>query len=117
MLKRRRSRVIGASPYHKAAQNLRILVAQVQVGALSSPREPNFALLSKAAHTIEEFLNSEDAWNGLSSTGSEQAQEQLPATWDFSANLDVFDFDIGFWDVFTEQSVGTGLNMDGSQTV
>jgi hypothetical protein len=100
------------NPYHfgglsraKVLQNLRILVAEIQIGALSHPREPNFALLTRAAQTIENFLDSEERHdhhpNGQIATHHDAAPGQM-GPWASNLNLEAWDFDLGFWENLAE---------------
>jgi hypothetical protein len=45
-------------PGNEVRRNLSILVAEVQLGSVIGPHEPNYSLLSTAMRTIQIFINS-----------------------------------------------------------
>ena len=104
ILGQRNPQNLGGLSRVRVLQNLRILVAEIRIGVLSHPREPNFALLSRAAQTIENFLDSEERHDHHSSNqinSHQDAPGQL-GPWASNMNLEAWDFDLGFWENLAE---------------
>lgn len=95
----------------KTLRDLNVLVAEVQVGTIVRPGDPNYALLSKATQTIQRFLDSVHADPGLhirheitahidnhDDTGA-AGVSGVGGSEDWAALLsqDLWDFEAGFW--------------------
>ena len=81
-----------------------MLTAEVERGTIVRTEEPNYALLSEAAQTIQRFLNfihSEDRVDVI-------FQEQTPALnegqWLAQIDQDPWNFDVGFWQGLVDQT-------------
>ncbi|KAF2719402.1 hypothetical protein K431DRAFT_321704 [Polychaeton citri CBS 116435] len=92
-------------PLYKTVQDLNVLVAEVDAGALIEPEDPNYALLYRATCTIKNIIT-----RMLSSDSRKVANDQsnavepLPQSthhscqdWMFSERSDLWDFDEEFW--------------------
>ncbi|KAJ5924695.1 hypothetical protein N7466_008882 [Penicillium verhagenii] len=83
----------------KILQDLSVFVAEVQIGTIVRPGDPNFALLSKATQTIQRFLDSFHSDGGHGAMDSQGGHEEGAGNDDWSALLsqDLWDFEAGFW--------------------
>lgn len=92
----------------KTLQGLSVFVAEVQIGTIVRPGDPNYALLSKATQTIQRFLDSFHA--DPTPHQQHQKQYQNPLTrdvaphhdevsddWAAFLEQDTWDFEAGFW--------------------
>ena len=89
-------------PAAKALQDLSVLVAEIGLGALVQPGEPNYALLIGATRTIQSLLDAfmSGELNHFPESGSTTAEpppisnldQWLPWT-----NTDFWDFETDFW--------------------
>ncbi|KAJ5748421.1 uncharacterized protein N7511_010117 [Penicillium nucicola] len=87
----------------RAVQDLSVFVAEVQVGTIVRPGDPNFALLEKATSTIQRFLDS-GADTGIA--GGEGGSAGVGGgglgggdvdEWAGGLGVDLWDFEAGFW--------------------
>ncbi|KZF19088.1 hypothetical protein L228DRAFT_257174 [Xylona heveae TC161] len=95
MLKQRNTPSTAKMWQSRVLQNLSVLVAEIQIGTLIKPGEPNYALFSKATHTIQKFLDS---------VHSTLAKETTPLNYgndDWTTYL-TQDFEVGFWQNLAE---------------
>ncbi|KAJ5601544.1 ATP adenylyltransferase C-terminal [Penicillium lagena] len=92
----------------KTLQGLSVFVAEVQIGTIVRPGDPNYALLSKATQTIQRFLDSFQSDPTPHQQHQKQYQHSYPrdvaphhdeASDDWAAFLeqDTWDFEAGFW--------------------
>ena len=77
----------------KALQDLSVFVAEVQIGTIVKPGDPNYALLSKATATIQRFLDSFHS-DGVQAPG---AADEGNEDWATFLSQDLWDFEAGFW--------------------
>ena len=72
-----------------------MFVAEVQIGTIVKPGDPNYALLSKATSTIQRFLDSfhSDAGQPPLEAGHEEGSDD----WATLLSQDLWDFEAGFW--------------------
>ncbi|KAJ5540094.1 hypothetical protein N7504_000296 [Penicillium tannophilum] len=82
----------------KILQDLSVFVAEVQIGTIVRPGDPNYALLSKATQTIQRFLDSFHSDSGQAPTDP-GSHEEGAGNDDWAALLsqDLWDFEAGFW--------------------
>jgi len=71
-----------------------VFVAEVQIGTIVRPGDPNYALLSKATSTIQRFLDSFQSDVGQPSP--EAGHEEGSDDWALLSQ-DLWDFEAGFW--------------------
>jgi hypothetical protein len=80
-------------------QDFSVLVAEVQAGSVVREGDANYALLYKAAQTIQHFLDcsSDDESHQVNST---EAMEEVSSSeaWFSFLNPDPWSLEIGFWD-------------------
>ncbi|KAJ5648456.1 hypothetical protein N7490_004828 [Penicillium lividum] len=83
----------------KILQDLGVFVAEVQIGTIVRPGDPNYALLSKATQTMQRFLDSFHSDSGQAPTDIQGAHEDGTGNDDWAALLsqDLWDFEAGFW--------------------
>ncbi|KAJ5095445.1 hypothetical protein NUU61_004801 [Penicillium alfredii] len=121
-------------PRTKLLQDLSVFAAEVQIGTIVRPGDPNYALLSKATQTIQRFLDSVHAEpapqlapnrapapNTANSTStpdpdpasgpSAVAATQGTSSEDWAAllNQDLWDFEAGFWQSLADHPSLLGL--------
>jgi len=93
----------------KVFQDLSVLVAEVDSGALVETRDPNYALLSGAVRTIKVIL--ERLTSGfLSRFSADQSDPMLPYLSDgqdyvFSTVPGTWDFELNFWNDLVDHPV------------
>ncbi|KAJ6025673.1 hypothetical protein N7444_013352, partial [Penicillium canescens] len=85
------------STWSKTLLNLGIFVAQVQVGSIVRPSDPNYALISKATQTIERFLDSMQR-DGIQSSTQPSSQMEENGDWAAFFSQDLCDFETDFWE-------------------
>lgn len=85
------------SAWSKTLLNLGIFVAQVQVGSIVRPSDPNYALISKATQTIERFLDSMQR-EGIQSSTQPSSQMEENGDWAAFFSQDLCDFETDFWE-------------------
>ncbi|KAJ5301849.1 hypothetical protein N7508_006712 [Penicillium antarcticum] len=85
------------STWSKTLLNLGIFVAQVQVGSIVRPSDPNYALISKATQTIERFLDSMQR-EGIQSSTQPVSQLEENGDWAAFFSQDLCDFETDFWE-------------------
>lgn len=80
---------------NKILQDLGVFVAEVQIGTIVRPEDPNYALLSKATSTIQRFLDSfhSEAVQPPPEIGHEDGGDD----WAGLLSQDLWDFEAGFW--------------------
>lgn len=81
----------------KTLQDLSVFVAEIQVGTIVQPGDPNFALLSKAAQTIQRFLDSFHSDSFQELAVPEQNRDEGGDDWAALLSQDLWDFEAGFW--------------------
>jgi hypothetical protein len=87
-------------PGSHICRNLSILVAEIQLGSVIRPGEPNFILLTTAMRTIQAFIES---WEGEAPKtviqGDVSKQPGVPdvATVPFDLSPDPWNLEMGFW--------------------
>ncbi|KAJ5239473.1 hypothetical protein N7468_004092 [Penicillium chermesinum] len=79
----------------KILQDLSVFVAEVQIGTIVQPGDPNYALLSKAAQTIQRFLDSIHSDSVQVQTVPER--DEGSDDWTALLSQDLWDFEAGFW--------------------
>lgn len=86
-------------------QEIGLLVAAVQMGAVVQVGEPNYALLRRAAQTLEGVLQmlSEKVYHDLSGSQSAEHLSAHAFTWDSMARTTSWDFGPDFWQPFIDQ--------------
>jgi hypothetical protein len=87
-------------------QDFAVFVAEVRMGSFVSEWNPNYALLSEAAQTIQRFLDV-SLHHNIDSLNPTAAQETFPSADDFFRllNPDPWDLEIGFWSILGEESL------------
>lgn len=81
----------------RLVQDLSVLVAQIQTGALIKPGEPNFALFTRATQTIQSILDSLMSWRvPPNSVLPNNSLAQTIEHADFGT-FDPWEFEEGFW--------------------
>lgn len=75
----------------RTLQDLSVFVAEVQIGTIVRPGDPNYALLSKATRTIQRFLDSTHS-DPVPVESVGQGDE-----WAALLSQDLWDFEAGFW--------------------
>lgn len=91
-------------PRNRVLQDLGVLVAEIEMGTIIRPGEPNFTLLSAAAETIQRFLDRLQV-EELRSDDRRKDDMSPPAgvdTWDIGLNLEPWNFEVGFWESLAE---------------
>ncbi|PYH98276.1 hypothetical protein BO71DRAFT_371466 [Aspergillus ellipticus CBS 707.79] len=86
--------------WSKTLLNLGIFVAQIQVGSIVRRGDPNYALISKATHTIERFLDSvhrEGTQSPATARGTSSSRVEEGGDWAALFSQDLFDFEADFW--------------------
>ncbi|KAF7714941.1 Fungal Zn(2)-Cys(6) binuclear cluster domain-containing protein [Penicillium ucsense] len=78
----------------KSLRDLSVFVAEVQIGTLVKIGDPNYALLSKATHTIQKFL---DSFNSDASHPQYSGNDDPNEDWAALLSQDLWDFEAGFW--------------------
>lgn len=75
-----------------------MFVAEVQIGTIVRPGDPNYALLSRATQTIQRFLDSfhSDAAPGLVPEAPGH-HEEGGDDWAALLSQDLWDYEAGFW--------------------
>lgn len=76
-------------PWTKTIQDLNVFVAEVEIGTIIRPEDPNYALLSKATQTIQRFLDS---------VHSKITPQSRNEDWTALLNQDLWDSEFAFWD-------------------
>ena len=76
-------------PWTKTIQDLNVFVAEVEIGTIIRPEDPNYALLSKATQTIQRFLDS---------VHSKITPQPRNEDWTALLNQDLWDSEFAFWD-------------------
>ncbi|KAI9926297.1 hypothetical protein MW887_004061 [Aspergillus wentii] len=89
MLRERDALSTARISWTKTLQDLTVFVAEVEVGTIIRPGDPNYALLSKATQTIQKFLDS---------VHSEMAPHAGSADWTAVLGQDAWDFEFAFWE-------------------
>lgn len=69
-------------------------MAEVQIGTIVKPGDPNYALLSKATATIQRFL---DSFHSDIVPVTEPGHEDGNDDWAALLSQDLWDFEAGFW--------------------
>ena len=104
MLRQRRDsdypRVLKAN----VLEDLTILAAEVERGTVVRCEEPNYALLSKAAQTIQRFLDCIHSEERIDVAAQEQTRIQSNNDWLGQWDHDPRDFDIEFWQGLVDHS-------------
>ncbi|EKV07324.1 ATP adenylyltransferase, C-terminal [Penicillium digitatum] len=79
----------------RSLQDLSVFVAEVQIGTIVKPGDPNYPLLSKATRTIQRFLDSthSDPAHSLPEMAGLEGNEE----WTSLLSQDLWDFEAGFW--------------------
>ncbi|CAG8928421.1 unnamed protein product [Penicillium salamii] len=96
MLKQQTGPGTGRLYMSKALLDLGIFVAQIRVGSIVRSGDPNYALIHKAAQTIERFLDSMNREPVQSQTENISDVEENEE-WVASFDQGVFDFEDAFW--------------------
>lgn len=78
----------------KSLRDLSVFVAEVQIGTLVKVGDPNYALLSKATHTIQRFL---DSFTSDASHPQYSGTDDTNEDWAALLSQDLWDFEAGFW--------------------
>ncbi|KAJ5634219.1 hypothetical protein N7528_002061 [Penicillium herquei] len=88
----------GSIPRTKILRDLSVFVAEVQIGTIVRPGDPNYALLSKATQTIQRFLDSFHS-DAVPGSGLEPQGHHEEGSDDWAALLsqDLWDYEAGFW--------------------
>ena len=88
----------GSISRTKLLRDLSVFVAEVQIGTIVRPGDPNYALLSKATQTIQRFLDSfhSDAAPGLVPEAP-GPHEEGGDDWAALLSQDLWDYEAGFW--------------------
>lgn len=81
----------------KILQDLSVFVAEIQIGTIVQPGDPNFALLSKAAQTIQRFLDSFHSDSLPVQAVPDQSRDEGGDDWAALLSQDLWDFEAGFW--------------------
>ncbi|KAF4839579.1 hypothetical protein CGCSCA4_v011088 [Colletotrichum siamense] len=92
-------------PKNRTLQDLGVLVAEIEMGTIIRPGEPNFTVLSAAADTIQRFLDRiqmEDSQSKYISSRKETNFSDDSEPWDFGLSLDPWNFELGFWESLAE---------------
>ncbi|KAK1854267.1 hypothetical protein CCHR01_03119 [Colletotrichum chrysophilum] len=103
-------------PKNRTLQDLGVLVAEIEMGTIIRPGEPNFTVLSAAADTIQRFLDRiqmEDSQSKYISSRKETNPSNDSEPWDFGLSLDPWNFELGFWESLAEHP---SLYNSGDQT-
>ncbi|KAH9226326.1 hypothetical protein K456DRAFT_1754891 [Colletotrichum gloeosporioides 23] len=103
-------------PKNRTLQDLGVLVAEIEMGTIIRPGEPNFTVLSAAADTIQQFLDRiqmEDSQSKYISSRKETSPSNDSEPWDFGLSLDPWNFELGFWESLAEHP---SLYNSGDQT-
>ncbi|CAI0645608.1 unnamed protein product, partial [Colletotrichum noveboracense] len=103
-------------PKNRTLQDLGVLVAEIEMGTIIRPGEPNFTVLSAAADTIQRFLDRiqmEDSQSKYISSRKETSPSNDSEPWDFGLSLDPWNFELGFWESLAEHP---SLYNSGDQT-
>ncbi|KAF2152873.1 hypothetical protein K461DRAFT_225261 [Myriangium duriaei CBS 260.36] len=98
LLQHQRSSTPFPVPKTQILRDLSILVVEIQGGALSNSKEPNFDLLSKAARTIEGFLDQEERVNKIDVGSTDLGNAEDFSLFGAAVDSDVWDFGMRFWD-------------------
>lgn len=86
----------------KTLLNLGIFVAQVQAGSIVRPGDPNYALISKATHTIDKFLDSVHR-EGIVAPRAVTSRAEGNDDWSSLFGQDLLcDFEADFWQNLAE---------------
>ncbi|KAJ5155591.1 hypothetical protein N7492_008394 [Penicillium capsulatum] len=78
----------------KTLQDLNVFVAEVQIGTIVKPGDPNYALLSKATATIQRFL---DSFHSDVVAAPDPGHDDGNEDWAALLSQDLWDFEAGFW--------------------
>ncbi|KAF0326719.1 fusarisetin A cluster transcription factor fsa6 [Colletotrichum asianum] len=103
-------------PKNRTLQDLGVLVAEIEMGTINRPGEPNFTVLLAAADTIQRFLDRiqmEDSQSEYISSRKETNPSNDSEPWDFGLSLDPWNFELGFWESLAEHP---SLYNSGDQT-
>jgi hypothetical protein len=114
MLKGCISRSVSGSVRTRAVQDLSVFVAEVQVGTIVRPGDPNFALLEKATRTIQRFLDF-GADTGVGSgegSGVGAGVGDGGDEWAGGLGVDMWDFEAGFWQCLADHPFLGGIEPD-----
>ncbi|KAJ6081914.1 hypothetical protein N7499_006788 [Penicillium canescens] len=100
---------ISRSARTRAVQDLSVFVAEVQIGTIVRPGDPNFALLEKATRTIQRFLDS-GADSGVGGgEGVGGVGEGGDDEWAGGLGVDLWDFEAGFWQCLADHPFLGGI--------
>lgn len=99
MIKRRETSDAMRSSHLRVWQDLTILAAEIQMGSIVRPEEPDYALLFKATSTIQSFLESSTLQQESSATNltAVQAPQALDDCFPM-LNPDPWNLEMEFWD-------------------
>ncbi|KAJ5103640.1 hypothetical protein N7532_004169 [Penicillium argentinense] len=79
----------------KIVQDLSVFVAEVQIGTIVRPEDPNYALLSRATQTIQRFLDS--FHSDPAQPPPKSSHDDGNDGWAALLSQDLWDFEAGFW--------------------
>lgn len=90
--------------YPRIVQDLSVLAAELERGTIVKPKDPNYALISKATQAIHKFLG---FIHGSDGRREQNAPPQTPgpledASWFPQLGQDLWDSEIGFWQELAE---------------
>ncbi len=92
-------------------QDFSVLVAEIQAGSVAPESDANYALLYKAAQTIQHFLDSSSDDRPQQVNSVEMLEGGSPIEdWFSSLNPDPWSLEIGFWDNLGRCSSLSDLN-------
>jgi hypothetical protein len=110
LLKQRKEPTSPRIPAAKVITDLTVLAAEIDRGTVVRPEDPNYALLSEAAQTIQRFLDGvlgEKAGLVVQEQMGFQFDDQWLAQW----AQDPKDFDIDFWHGLGDHSSLFGVDV------
>lgn len=98
-LKRNKLPNITSPVWNRVWQDLNVLAAEVQIGSIIAPGEPNYALLSEASQTITSFLDSItiDRVTSMPENSSQQQEIVAINDWLGQLNSDPWNLEVEFW--------------------
>ncbi|PWY92640.1 hypothetical protein BO70DRAFT_367708 [Aspergillus heteromorphus CBS 117.55] len=97
MLRQQSTQHAERTPWSKPLLNLGIFVAQIQAGSIVRPGDPNYALISKATHTIDRFLDSVHREGALHDPARVSSRVEEGGDWAALFSQDLYDFEAAFW--------------------